>query len=119
MDFGTFRDVTLAELLIALLILAEIATFAIPKNLSSQQNASYNAQKDILSALGAILNMKKANGTLSLSTIPEDILSEVNSVARVSTGSIDQSYGYGTLSCASNPCYRLHNEGIVGVPYSV
>lgn len=72
---------TLAELLIALAILAEIATFTIPKILTSQQNSQKaSVFKETISSLNSIVYMGMIQGAISPSNFGTYILSQVNAV---------------------------------------
>ena len=108
---------TLAELLIALVILGVIATFTIPKVLQSQQDQRYNAAaKEVAGALsGARQAIQQASG-LSANTSEDDFTPYLNYV-RLDTGvaSYDWYYGRaGTQTCStSKPCLFLHNGGLL------
>lgn len=63
------KGFTLAELLISLAILGVIATFTIPKILSSQQNGQYNAEaKEVASMISGAYQAYSLNNTVSGST---------------------------------------------------
>jgi len=73
---------TLAELLISLLIVGEIATFSIPKIINAQQNTVYNAKaKEALSSVAAAYNTYKMSNTVSVNTRFGDLTSYLNSLA--------------------------------------
>ncbi len=72
---------TLAELLIALLILGEIATFTIPKILSAQQNGSKKAViKETIATLNQILYLGVIQGEISDTNPDSYVLSKINAV---------------------------------------
>ena len=102
---------TLAELLIALLVLGVIATFTIPKVLNTQQSSKYNSiAKEAAGMMSEALLVEKAlNGGGQI--LIEDIRQHVNYVSRTTVGTMDGNPGAGNISCsnASNRCYLLHN----------
>lgn len=105
------RGFTLAELLIALTILAEIATFAIPKILTSQQNRQYNAEaKEVIAMVAAAYQQYQLNNTVTSSFGIKDITQYMNYVAIDTTTTIDLWQTKGTESCGaySGICLRLH-----------
>ena len=66
---NTSTGFTLAELLIALAILGVIATFTIPKILTSQANSQRNAiAKEVMSMISGAHQQLKSNNALSTST---------------------------------------------------
>jgi len=105
---------TLAELLISLAILGVIATFTIPKILSTQQNSQYNATaKEAVSAVAGAYTLYKQNYTLSSSTTFGDLTPYLNYVKLDSSGAlIDDLYTHSTADCDTGSfhyCLRLHN----------
>jgi prepilin-type N-terminal cleavage/methylation domain-containing protein len=108
---------TLPELLISLLVIAEIATFTIPKIITSQQNNRYNAAaKEAMASVASAYQLYSFNNTLSASTTPGDILFPyLNYLNTDTTTTVDQSYTYATSACGTgiDVCYRLHNGGIL------
>jgi prepilin-type N-terminal cleavage/methylation domain-containing protein len=106
---------TLAELLIALLILGEIATFTIPKILISQQNTQRNAvMKETAGMLSAALSQAKLNGTLTSSSRLTDLAPYFNYLGTDTSSLIDNHVGYTSLTCSGgNPCYRLHSGAML------
>lgn len=107
---------TLAELLVCLVILAEIATFTIPKLLVSQQNSKSNAiAKEAAGTLSTALMQYKVANTLSMSTSTADLTPYLNYVAKDSTSIIDSETGGTSLDCstAGTACYRLHNGAML------
>lgn len=110
------KGFSLAEVLISVLILAEIATFTIPKILYSQQVSQYNANaKEVMGILTSAYQVYSQANTPTASTTPGDILAYINYVSIDTARTIDQSYTYGTSACAAglNACYRLHNGGLL------
>jgi len=113
------KGFTLAELLICLAILGEIATFTIPKMLSAQQNTRYKAvAKEAVGTLAAAYNSYKVQTGVSAYTSPSDFISTLNYIKIQTTGAIDRTYGTaGNYSCvASSPCYVLANGAILKDP---
>ena len=108
---------TLAELLIALVILGVIATFTIPKVLVTQQNQrSVAIAKEDMAALSGAYQMMQQQGTLSAATVPADLFAYINYVRVDSTTVVDNdpASGGGTEQCG-NPyaCIRMHNGSII------
>jgi len=109
---------TMVELLIALLILGEIATFTIPKIIVSQQNSRNNAiAKEAAGMVAATYqNYQNANGPSSTLGI-QDLTPYMNYVAANVSTTIDDKQGQGTQSCSSgNPygqCLALHSGAIL------
>ncbi len=112
---------SLAELLISLLILGEIATFTIPKLISSQQNQRYNAiAKEFVGSVAAAYQNYKASNTVTDTFGIKDLTPYLN-YSRIETGTtFDSVHGQGTLTCDGNVwvCMRLHNGALVdyGLP---
>ena len=105
---------TLAELLIALAILGVIATFTIPKVITSQQNSKYNAAaKEVAGMIGAAYTVYSQSNTPTANTSAGDLTQYMNFVASDSSSSIDGFYNSGTRACSSYPCVRLHNGGML------
>lgn len=109
---------TLAELLVSLLILAEIATFTIPKILVSQQNSRYNAAaKEAASMIVAAFQIAQTNGTVTTGMKPSDLLPYMNYTKLDTSSTIDQEYSSmagATQSCSTaNKCIQLHNGGVL------
>ena len=111
---------TLAELLIALLILGVIATFTIPKVLNSQAETKRNAvAKETYATVFAVGKQLKDESKWSSSTTFADFTPYLNYVAVITTISTTVDYVYscpstGTLTCSGGfPCLRLHNGALV------
>jgi prepilin-type N-terminal cleavage/methylation domain-containing protein len=100
---------TLAELLITLLILGEIATFTIPKIITSQANIRYNAiTKEVASAIaGAYQQNLHTNGISSNDGIAT-LTSYLNYVS-VDTTSIINAGSYDCGGGSQNICLVLHS----------
>jgi prepilin-type N-terminal cleavage/methylation domain-containing protein len=104
---------TLAELLIALVILGVIAAFTIPKVLQSQQSQEWKATTKEASAMvsGAFQAYLLAN-KVSTATEFADLTPYMNYVALDTSSQIDRYYNSaGTFNCgdAGEICLRLHN----------
>lgn len=106
------RGFTLAELLIALGILALIATFSIPKILSSQQDTKHNsAAKELAGAISEAYQAYKLQNTPTASMTMSNLTPYLNYVRIDSVGQIDYAYWtVGTRPCSSpNYCYHFAN----------
>lgn len=110
---------TLAELLICMLILGEIATFTIPKVLQSQQNNKYNSiAKEAIGTIAQAYNTLQLQGLVTANTTGKDLTPYMNYVKAYTSGfSIDGSpgntVGY-TMTCsAAEPCIVLHNGAVL------
>lgn len=112
---------TLAELLIALLILGVIATFTIPKVLQSQQSSQWSSSaKEAASMIvGAYQSYVRDYGKPLAgqdSALPSEYVQYMNYVKVLSANEeVDSYYGQGTRTCGSaqNVCYQLHNGGVL------
>ena len=109
---------TLAELLICLVILGEIATFTIPKIVTSQQNNSYNAKaKEAIATIAAIYSSYTVKNGYSANLGIGDLTPYMNYIAVDSVSVIDSYYGDGgvTLNCNSDSggCLKLHNGAYI------
>lgn len=104
---------TLAELLIALAILGVIATFTIPKVLSSQQDSRYKAiAKEVAGMVSGAYQAYQYDTTVQTSTGFKHLTPYMNYVRLDSVTKIDDDYGSsGTDSCgaANRRCLMLHN----------
>lgn len=113
---------TLAELLIALAILGVIATFTIPKILSSQQTGTYSASaKEVMASISAAYQQLKHTTGITTATKGSDLLPYLNYVS-TTTAPFDTAGGYtGSWNwCAgSSPCITLHNGGTLFLPDNV
>ena len=107
---------TLAELLIALAILGVIATFTIPKILSSQQNGQKNAAaKEVAAMLSGAHQLAKLNTDDSTAITPTALQSYINYVAIDTTSTIDSipNDGLASYDCNTYNCLKLHNGGLL------
>lgn len=117
---GPVWGFTLAELLIALVIIGEIATFTIPKILTGQATSRNNAiAKETLATLaGAYQQLQMNSGGVPFSTTPGALTQYMNYTRTDTSSTIDLDpyeapiMPPGTLACsASYPCMKLHNGG--------
>jgi prepilin-type N-terminal cleavage/methylation domain-containing protein len=108
---------TLAELLIALAILGEIATFTLPKIINSQQNKSYNAKaKEAAATLTQALQYYRVYNSFASNTGIGDLTQYMNYVSYDSSGTlIDERYTGTTVACnvSGGRCIRLHNGAAI------
>jgi prepilin-type N-terminal cleavage/methylation domain-containing protein len=104
---------TLAELLIALAILGELATFTIPKILTAQQSTASRAKaKEAAGMIAAAYQLYQLNNTVTSSTTPLAIVQYMNYVRLETNSQIDFMPGTASLNCDSgSPCVVLHNGG--------
>lgn len=111
----THLGFTLAELLIALAILGVIATFTIPKILSSQQNTKYNAlAKESASTVAAAYTQYKLTNTVSTATGIANITPYMNYLSVDTSSTIDDKYSLASVTCAaSRPCLKLANGSML------
>ena len=106
---------TLAELLIALLILGVIATFTIPKVLQSQQSSHWNSSaKEVAGMLSEgyqVLRSQNSNPYLQAL----DLTPYFNYVSANITTTVDSEFGSGMVPvCGTNVnCLKLHNGGVL------
>jgi prepilin-type N-terminal cleavage/methylation domain-containing protein len=109
------KGFTLAELLIALLIIGEIATFTIPKVLTAQQNNQYNAiAKETISTLAAAYQQESLRSGITSSTSANNLTQYLNYVA-VDTSSVVDNVTAASITCTAsglNRCLKLHNGGM-------
>lgn len=105
---------TLAELLISLAILGVIATFTIPKILTAQQNEAWRAEgKETIATIANAYHLYKMNNQASSSTGTTDLTTYLNYTKLVTSGLVDHVTGQTSLDCSSQPCYQLHNGGML------
>lgn len=109
------KGFTLAELLIALAILGEIATFTIPKILLAQQNGTYKASaKEAIAAIASAHQLYSTSSVMSSSTKFANMTQYLNYVKVQTSGSVDWLYGMDDSPCsASSPCLKLHNGSVL------
>jgi type II secretory pathway pseudopilin PulG len=104
------------ELLIALAILGEMATFTIPKIITSQQNGSYKAKtKEVIAMVSGAYQQVALNSGISASTKTDDLTPYMNYVKVDTTTIIDTYQTGGTLDCSNSAmgCLLLHNGGML------
>ncbi len=106
---------TLAELLIALAILGEIATFTIPKILSSQQNAQNKAvTKEVFAMMSGASQTYSMNNTLASNTSITAMTQYMNYVSVDTTSTLDGSLNdSASYSCTNRVCLKLHSGAII------
>jgi prepilin-type N-terminal cleavage/methylation domain-containing protein len=108
------RGFTLAELLIALLILGGIATFTIPKILSSQQLGQNKAViKETFATIASAYSMYTLNNGASSSITMGALTPYMNYIAVDTTSIIDQPGGTYDCSASGLTCIKLHNGAIL------
>lgn len=109
------KGFTLTELLIALVILGEIANFTIPKLLNSQQNArKATAAKEFVGTVSAAYQAYQQAGNVpDANTSLASLTPYMNYVKIVSDNSKidgDSANGTGGFTCSNgNPCIALHS----------
>jgi type II secretory pathway pseudopilin PulG len=107
---------TLAELLICLAILAEIATFMIPKVIVAQRTTKYNAIVKEAAAMvsGALSTYTLQNG-LNSNTKFSALTQYMNYTTVDSSTTFDFTYGLTTRTCdgAGAKCLKLHNGALL------
>ncbi len=112
-----WRGFTLAELLIALAILGVIATFTIPKILSSQRNVAYSSNaKDVVAMVSNAFMQYQQQNTVTSSTGMKDLTPYMNFLAADTTSWNDNHPNGGAGSyCGSGSlrCYRLVSGGLL------
>lgn len=106
---------TLAELLIALAVLALIATFTIPKVIENQTHQKHNAiAKESAGFVSEAYQTLQARGAVSAATRMEDLTPFLNYVTLDTAAVVDQNYGSGTRTCGGPyVCLRLHNGAML------
>lgn len=113
------KGFTLAELLVALVILGLLAMFTIPKILSSSRNNEYKYRVQVAASMisGAYVRYL-ADNTVTGSLRPGDLTPYMNYLSYIndSSVSIDNHYGYtGSFACNSGttPCVKLQNGAVI------
>jgi len=112
-----FAGFTLPELLIALMILGEIATFTIPKIITAQQTQQYNARaKEAVSMVASAYQVYTLRNGASTSAGIEELTQYFNYTATDTTTVIDDKQTQGSQTCGggtAQTCLRLHNGAIL------
>lgn len=108
---------SIAELLIVMLIVAQIATFTIPKLLVSQQNGAYKAKaKEVASMISEAYENYKYSNTPTASTKGADLTPFMSYVRLQTTGEVDNMNGQTSIGCSSTTlCLVLHNGGTLRI----
>jgi prepilin-type N-terminal cleavage/methylation domain-containing protein len=109
------KGFTLAELLISLAILGVIATFTIPKILSSSSSGQNTAiAKEIASMVSGAFTTYTLNTSLTSGTTPGALTQYMNYVATDATTTYTGSGGTALQPCtATLLCLKLHNGGVL------
>lgn len=117
------RGFTLAELLIALVILGVVATFTIPKVLNSQAGSERNSKaKEVAGMLSEAYTVYKGENTPDNNTSVAHLTPYLNYVRVVTTGLFDGVPGPpGDVDCSgvNIDCYILHSGVIIGFDSTV
>jgi prepilin-type N-terminal cleavage/methylation domain-containing protein len=117
------KGFSLTELLIALMIIAEIATFTIPKVLVSQQNQRNRAiAKEGIATISEAYQRWKMDNPDNIANFKMQYMKPyLNYVNAPDTGIlIDDRPGAGSKGCATvDRCYRFHNGSIMWFPTHV
>jgi type II secretory pathway pseudopilin PulG len=98
--------------MITLLIISEIATFTIPKILSSSQDQMFNTRsRETMATIAAAYQVYAQNTTPTATTKSLDLLPYLNYINYDTSGTlIDNFQGSGSRTCnAAEPCIQLHN----------
>ena len=111
------KGFTLSELLIALAILGLIATFTIPKVLTSVgEKGNLNVAKEVLSSITSAYDVirSESNGYGATTITGADILNRMNYVETVTSAAAT---GVRAVACTNlagaTPCIRLHNGAVL------
>ena len=110
------KGFTLAELLIALVILGVIATFTIPKVLTSQQSNDWNARaKEAAGMISGAMEAYKQQQGIQGSTRLRHLTPYMNYVRRQTNANVDDAQTDPDLDCSvgSRVCLLLHNGGVL------
>ena len=109
------KGFTLAELLISLLIIAEIATFTIPKIISASANTQNQAiAKETAGMVSASFSTYQLKNTLSSSTKGSDLTQYMNYVKVDTSTSYTAVSGTALQQCSTTlPCLTLHTGGVL------
>jgi prepilin-type N-terminal cleavage/methylation domain-containing protein len=109
-----FKGFSLTELLIALMIIGEIATFTIPKVLTSSQNHKFKSIiKESAGNISAAYQVAQLKGGISGSSTLGSITPYLNYVKKETALLIDDMQDNTTLNCSSANCLRLHDGSVI------
>jgi type II secretory pathway pseudopilin PulG len=111
-----FKATSLTELLVALLILGQIAAFTIPKVLNAQRNNKLNAiTKEAMATISEAYMLYKMNNQVNPTSFNFFALYPyINYVAEDTSTPIDSGFGGGTWGCSIGfRCVRLANGAIM------
>ncbi len=101
---------TLPELLISLLIIAQIATFTIPKVLNAQQNQSWRAKtKEAIGTISQAYQVYTLQNGYNTGLDQSTLFKYMNHVRIDTSSSIDGPTGWGQFECSWGQCLVLHN----------
>lgn len=107
------KGFTLAELLIALAILGVIATFTIPKVLSSQQDSKNSAiAQEAAGMIAGAFDAYKQTHTVTNSTSTKDLTPYLNYALIQTSGLVDKNQTEDTFDCAAATCLKMHNGSV-------
>jgi len=110
------KGFTLAELLVSLLILGEIATFTIPKILISQANQTNIARaKEVSGMISGAFQQAQMAGIVNSSFSSSGLVPYLNYVKLdTSSNLVDAHPTTSSASCsAAGPCLILHNGAVI------
>jgi type II secretory pathway pseudopilin PulG len=109
------RGFTIAEILVCLLILGEIATFTIPKVITAQQNSRNNATAhEVASMIAAAYSLYIVQGNIIVSGTTNGVFAQyLNYISVDSTSLLDDAPSYNSVyNCSSSiTCLKLHSGG--------
>jgi prepilin-type N-terminal cleavage/methylation domain-containing protein len=111
-----YKGFTLAEVLITLLIIAEVATFTIPKMITAQTNgASRSAAKEAATMVASAYNIYQQSNTVSSSTTLGVLTPYMNYVAVDTATALDDHVNANAnyVCSGSYTCLRMHSGGTV------
>ena len=111
----SFTGFTLAELLIALLIIAEIATFTIPKVLSSTANGqNKSVAKETAGMISGAFSTYQLKNTMSSSVKGSDLTQYMNYIKVDTVTAYGATSGTALQQCSAVlPCLTLHTGGVL------
>jgi prepilin-type N-terminal cleavage/methylation domain-containing protein len=109
------KGFTLAELLISLAILGVIATFTIPKILSTQGDSRFKAvAKENVATVAAAYQAYSLSNEITGNETFSAFTPYMNYVALDSSSTIDATEGNGSVACFGDyRCLRMHNGSMI------